>query len=106
MSRLTRSRNELQDFEFPDLGINFELNKMTADDNSVNSSNAGSVGPGGAVGGAGVGGAGVGGARPARTPEKWCENPMYGDFNPGTLTGETFFPRRQKAWQMTRSSKF
>ena len=69
---------------------------MAADDTSVSSSNAGTVGTGVAVGGAGVGGAGLGGAGPAKAPEQWCENPMYGDFNPGNSHGRDIFSKKTK----------
>ena len=94
MSRLTRSINELQDFEFPDLGINLELNNMANDDESVRSSNAASVDGGGTVGG----------AAPAKAPEQWCENPMYGDFNPGTSHGRDIFSKKTKG--LTDDKKF
>ena len=87
MNNSTRSRNELQHFEFPDLGRNIRANNMTNDsDDSVDSNNAASV-DGGATGG---------GTATAKAPEQWCENPMYGDFNPGTSHGRDIFSKKTK----------
>ena len=54
MNRSTRSRNELQNFEFPDFGRNIQANNMANEDDSVssqNSNNAASVDFGAAGGG-------------------------------------------------------
>ena len=78
MNRSTRSRNELQNFEFPDLGR--KANNMANGDDSVNSNSAASVD----------------GGTTAKAPEQWCENPRYGDFNPGTSHGRDIFSKKTK----------
>ena len=60
---------------------------MANKDDSVDSNEAASV----------YGGGTGGRTATAKTPEQWCENPMYGDFNPGTSHGRDLFPRSQKA---------
>jgi hypothetical protein len=59
---------------------------MANDDESVDSNHAVSVN-GGATGGR---------AAPAKAPEQWYENPMYGNFNPGTSHGREIFFKKRK----------
>ena len=36
------------------------------------------------------------GTATTKAPEQWCENPIYGDFNPGTSHGRDMFSKKTK----------